>query len=152
MREYFIPPNEPLRLMDEKRALTQEFGKPKYRNLTLQIANLYDFDRLHRLQPLVRKEVEKIEPANLKEAIQIAEHVGNWAAAQHKQDALEKEAFQDQAPKEDTNHRASQVKARHESLKKGRQRGQIIESGSNKVCLTNAKCEDGRKASKKLRE
>ena len=51
-----MPPNEPLKLRDERRALTLEFGKlksyiHKYRKVKLQITNMDDSDRLHGLRP-----------------------------------------------------------------------------------------------------
>ena len=81
MRQYFIPLNETIRLMDEWRKLRQGEGSlltyvDKYRQLTLQLLHFHEVTKIHDfffgLRSIIRMEIEKQQPINLEMVVQLA--------------------------------------------------------------------------------
>ena len=91
MRQYFIPPNETTRLMDERRKLRQGEGSlstyvDKYRQLMLQLPHFHEVTKIHGflfvLRSKIRMEIEKQQSMNLEMVVQLAERIGDFEELQ----------------------------------------------------------------------
>ena len=86
MRQYFIPQNEQMKLMDDWKMIKQGEGSlldyaDKYQQHILQFPHLHELTRLHGffscLRYRIRIDVEKQNPRNLAEAMRLAERIGD---------------------------------------------------------------------------